>query len=123
MGFNVSALSTIKQEYDATLTVPFILDNVFLNPANSLVRIQPNVKGTYSVNILTSTIATAVGHCGFTDAGSDVLSQVSVSVTDLNVSKEFCVPDLNDYWASQYISAGSYENVLGGGVEGANLDS
>jgi hypothetical protein len=119
MSFDVSALSAIKQEYDANLSVPFLLDNILLNPANSLVRVQPNVKGTYSVNVLTSTIATAVGHCGITTGGTDVLSQVDVTVTDRHAAKNFCVPDLNDYWASQYISPGSYENTLGGGIEGS----
>ena len=112
MSFNVSALSTIKQEYDANLAVPFLLDNVFLNPKNKLVKIQPNVKGTYSVNVLTSTISVATGHCGFSAGGSDALSQVDITVVDKNVAKEFCMKDLNDYWASAYLSAGSYENSL-----------
>tara|TARA_R110000851_G_scaffold66465_2_gene150321 strand:- start:207 stop:1109 length:903 start_codon:yes stop_codon:yes gene_type:complete len=118
MSFDVTALSAIKQEYDSTLMTPFILDNHFLNPKNNFCRIQPDIKGTMSVNILNSSITVALGHCGFTPSGTDTLSQVDITVVEKSVSKEFCIPELNTYWASNFISTGSYENSLGGSVEG-----
>jgi hypothetical protein len=76
------------------------------------ITIQPDIKSSAAINILDSTLSLQVGGCGFTDAGSTILTQRDLSVCPLKVNESICLDTLESYWVQSQMQAGSYNEAI-----------
>lgn len=108
MGFNLAGLSTYTDEVGGLL----LAEAVVKGKTAELGYVQSGIKGTQAINLLTSTLNVQDGSCGWNSSGSTTFTQRDITVCNLKVNESLCPADLNEYWAGQFLNAGSYnENV------------
>lgn len=106
--FNLSGL----QEYTDETGGLLLMEAIVKSKTAEIGYVQSGIKGTQAINLLTSTLAVQNGSCGFTPSGTTVFTQRDITVCAYKVNETLCPADLNDYWAGQFLNAGSYnENV------------
>jgi len=72
------------------------------------VTIQPGIKYSEALNIISNTVYLTLGHdCTYTTSGTTTLTQREITVCELKSDQTLCVPDLNTYWAQKEINPGS----------------
>jgi hypothetical protein len=80
----------------------------------SLLPIQTGIKSAETLNLLDSTVVFADGTtCGFTDAGTSVISQRKLTVGAIKVNKSYCPATLEEYFTQTAITAGAGSESLG----------
>lgn len=110
MAFDLSGLTAYVDETSGELIYKTILGANTLS--NAGVTVQPNVKSTMNINILDSDLVAVASTCGFTGADTTVLKVVPLAVDAIDVARQFCLKDLENYWAQVAIRPGSYNEEL-----------
>lgn len=77
-----------------------------------LCYIQSGVKGSQNINILSSTLNVQDGSCGWNSSGSTTYTARKITVCDKKVNEELCPRDLNNYYQSAFLNAGSYNESV-----------
>jgi len=106
--FDLSALNTYTDEVGGLL----LAEAIVKGKTAELCYVQSGVKGTQAINLLTSTLNVQDGSCGWNSSGSTTFTQRDITVCDKKVNESLCPRDLNQYWASAYLNAGSYNESV-----------
>ncbi len=106
--FDLSALNTYTDEIGGML----IAESIVKGRTAELCNIQSGIKGTQALNLLTSTLNVQDGSCGWNSSGSTTYTQRDITVCDKKVNESLCPRDLNSYWQSAFLNAGSYNETV-----------
>lgn len=107
-GFNLSSLATYTDEVGGELMRRAILEG----ETAKIIKVQPGVKGSQSINLLDSQLVVQDGSCGWDASGSTTYSQRDITVCQYKVNEALCPQDLNDYWLGQLLTPGSYNETV-----------
>jgi hypothetical protein len=102
-GFNLSSLSTYTDEVGGELIRRAILEG----ETAKIIKVQPGIKGSQSINLLDSTLYVQDGTCGWSPSGQTTYTQRDITVCQYKVNETLCPADLNDYWLGQLLQPGS----------------
>ena len=108
MSLNVSALSTYTDETSGELIKKSIMEG----NTSKLISVMPGIKSAKTLNRLASTLYMQAGACGFTDSGSTLLDQVTLTVTDIKINENICLNTLEDYYTQVMMRPGSYNEQI-----------
>lgn len=108
MSLNVNGLAAYTDENK----MPLIKKSVLGGRTLQYVTIQPDIKSSAAINILDSTLTLQAGACGFTDAGSTILTQRDLSVCPLKVNESICLDTLEGYYTQSMMQPGSYNESI-----------
>ena len=106
--FDLAGLQTYTDQTGGLL----IAESVVKGKTAELCYVQSGVKGTQNLNLLTSTLNVQDGSCGWTTSGSTTFTTRTITVCDKKVNESLCPRDLNNYWASAFLNAGSYNESV-----------
>jgi len=108
MSLDVTGLSAYTEENKLDL----IRASVFGADTLSMISVQPNIKSSAAINILSSTPLWAAGACGWSAAGTTALTQRTLSVADIKKNEAICLNTLEDYYIQTKMKAGSYNEGM-----------
>lgn len=108
MSLNVGGLSAYTDENAMDL----IRASLFESKTIGMISVQPGIKSSATINILGSTPTWAVGSCGFTAAGSTILTQKTITVSDIKKNESICLNTLEEYYTQKMMSPGSYNESI-----------
>jgi len=108
MSLNVDGLAAYTDEQK----MPLIKKSVLGGRTLQFITIQPDIKSSAAINILDSTLSIQAGGCGFSNAGSTILSQRDLSVCPLKVNESVCLDTLEGYYTQAQMQAGSYNESI-----------
>lgn len=106
--FNLAGLSTYTDEIGGLL----LSESIVQAKTAQIGYVQAGVKGTQAINLLSSTLNVQDGSCGWNSSGSTTFTQRDITVCSYKVNESLCPADLNDYWASAFLNAGSYNETV-----------
>jgi hypothetical protein len=107
-GFNLSSLATYTDEVGGELMRRAILEG----ETAKIIKVQPGIKGSQSINLLDSTLVVQDGSCGWNSSGATTYTQRDITVCQYKVNEALCPQDLNDYWLGQLLTPGSYNETV-----------
>jgi len=107
-GFNLSSLQSYTDEVGGELIRRAILEG----ETAKIIKVQPGIKGSQSINLLDSTLYVQDGTCGWTSSGATTYTQRDITVCNYKVNEALCPADLNDYWLGQLLTPGSYNETV-----------
>jgi hypothetical protein len=107
-GFNLSSLQTYTDEVGGELIRRAILEG----ETAKIIKVQPGIKGSQSINLLDSTLVVQDGTCGWSSSGATTYTQRDIAVCNYKVNESLCPADLNDYWLGQLLTPGSYNETV-----------
>ena len=107
-GFNLSSLATYTDEVGGELMRRAILEG----ETAKIIKVQPGIKGSQSINLLDSTLVVQDGSCGWNSEGQTTYTQRDITVCQYKVNEALCPQDLNDYWLGQLLTPGSYNETV-----------
>ena len=108
MSLNVAGLTSYVDQTKMELIRKFVLEG----RSASFLTIQPDIKSSASINILSSQLVAQAGGCGFTNEGSTILSQQPLSVCPLKVNESICLDTLEQYYTQYMMNPGSYNTQI-----------
>lgn len=106
--FNLAGLSTYTDQIGGLL----LSESIVQAKTAQIGYVQAGVKGTQAINLLSSTLNVQDGSCGWNSSGSTTFTQRDITVCSYKVNESLCPADLNDYWASAFLNAGSYNETV-----------
>ena len=106
--FNLAGLSTYTDETGGLL----LMEAIVKAKTAKLGYVQSGIKGTQAINLLTSTLNVQDGGCGWSPSGQTTFTQRDISVCNYKVNESLCPASLNEYWAGQFLNAGSYNESV-----------
>ena len=109
MSLNVNGLSAYVDQERMALIKKMILGG----RSTRYLTIQPDIKSAASINLLSSTLVAQAGGCGFTDAGSTILTQNTLNTCPLKVNESICIDTLEQYYTQAMLAPGSYDTDFG----------
>lgn len=107
-GFDLTSLQTYTDEVGGLL----LAEAIVKGKTAELCFVQQGVKGSQAINLLTSTLNVQDGSCGWNASGDTTFTQRDITVCDKKVNEALCPRDLNNYWASAFLNAGSYNEEV-----------
>jgi hypothetical protein len=107
-GFNLSSLATYTDEVGGELMRRAILEG----ETAKIIKVQPGIKGSQSINLLDSTLVVQDGSCGWSSSGQTTYTQRDITVCQYKINEALCPSDLNDYWLGQLLTPGSYNETV-----------
>jgi len=108
MSLNVSALTAWTDEHKLDLIAKSILKGRTID----LINVQPGIKNAATINTLSSNPTFAAGGCGWSEAGTTVLSQRTITVCPIKLNEATCLDTLETYYTSQMMRPGSYNEEI-----------
>ena len=108
MSLDVSALGNYTDENKMELVRASLLSGKTLG----MITVQPGIKSSAAINTLSSTALWAAGSCGFNAAGSTVLEQRNITVSDIKKNETICLNDLEAKYTQTMMKAGSYSEEM-----------
>lgn len=108
MSLNVAGLTTYVDQTKMELIRKFVLEG----RSASFLTIQPDIKSSASINILSSQLVAQSGGCGFTNEGQTILSQTPLTVCPLKVNESICLDTLEQYYTQYMMNPGSYNTQI-----------
>ena len=108
MSLDVSGLTVYTDENKMDLIKKSILQGRTLE----YVTVQPDIKSSATINIIDSTLVGQAGACGWSVAGTTVLTQRTLGVVPIKVNEAICLDTLEKYYTQKMMNPGSYnENI------------
>jgi hypothetical protein len=108
MSLDVNGLSAWTDENK----LPLIKKSVLGGRTAQFITIQPDIKNSAAINILDSSLTIQAGGCGFSNAGTTILTQRDLAVTPLKVNESICLDTLESYWVAAQMRPGSYNEEI-----------
>ena len=108
MSFDLSGLSAYTDENKMDLIRASILKGRTLD----LIQVQPDIKSSATINILSSSPIWQAGACGFNAQGTTELTQRTITVSDVKNNETLCLNDLEAYYTQSMMKAGSYNEDI-----------
>lgn len=106
--FDLNSLQTYTDEVGGLL----LTEAVAKAKTAEACYIQSGIKGSQAINLLSSTLNVQDGTCGWNASGSTTFTQRDITVCAYKVNESLCPADLNNYWAGQFLNAGSYNESV-----------
>lgn len=106
--FNLAGLSTYTDETGGLL----LQEAITKAKTVKIGYIQSGIKGSQAINLLSSTLNVQDGGCGWSSSGQTTFTQRDITVCSYRVNESLCPEQLNDYWAGQFLNAGSYNETV-----------
>jgi len=78
----------------------------------SMITVQPGIKSSAQINMLSSTPSWVAGECGFDGAGSTELTQREIKVSSIKKNEAICLNTLEAIYTQTMMKAGSYNEEL-----------
>ena len=112
MALDLNALSVYNDEISSGLIKEVVLG------ANTIKGGIVNVKfgalgSTYKINSVKNTMYGVAANCGFTDTGSTVMAQETVSLCPIQFPNSICLDDLKSYYYDWYMERTMNGETLG----------
>jgi len=108
MSLNVAGLTAYTDENAMDL----IRASLFESKTIGMIQVQPGIKSAATINILSSTPSWAAGACGWTAAGSTILTQKIITVSDIKKNEAICLNTLEAYYTQKMMNPGSYNESI-----------
>jgi hypothetical protein len=108
MSLNVAGLTAYVDETRMALIKKMILGG----RSTQFLTIQPDIKSTASINLLSSTLIAQAGGCGFSNSGTTNLTQNDLQVCPLKVNESICLDTLEQYYTQTLMQPGSYNTQI-----------
>lgn len=108
MSLNVAGLSAYTDENKMELIRASILKGKTIEK----ISVQPDIKSSASINILSSTGIWQSGACGWNAQGSTILTQKNIAVADIKKNEAICLNTLEAYYTQKMMKAGSYNEEI-----------
>jgi hypothetical protein len=108
MSLNVAGLTAYVDETRMALIKKMILGG----RSTQFLTIQPDIKSTASINLLSSTLVAQGGGCGFSNSGTTNLTQNDLEVCPLKVNESICLDTLEQYYTQTLMQPGSYNTQI-----------
>ena len=108
MSLNVAGLTAYVDETRMALIKKMILGGRSVQ----FMTIQPDIKSTASINLLSSTLVAQGGSCGFSNSGTTNLTQNDLQVCPLKVNESICLNTLELYYTQTLMQPGSYNTQI-----------
>ena len=109
MSLNVNGLQAYVYQERMALIKKMILGG----RSTRFLTVQPDIKSAASINLLSSNLVAQAGGCGFTDAGTTILTQNTLNVCPLKVNESICIDTLEQYYTQAMLAPGSYDTDFG----------
>lgn len=107
-GFNLAGLSTYTDQVGGML----LMEAVVKAKTAQLGYVVSGIKGSQSLNLLSSTLQVQPGSCGWNSSGSTTFTQRDITVCSYKVNEALCPADLNTFYLGQFLNAGSYNETV-----------
>jgi hypothetical protein len=108
MALDLSALTAYTDQEKMGL----IRKSILTGKTMSLITVQPDIKSSAAINILSSTALFQAGACGFNPLGTTTLDQRLLTVVSIKQNEPICVESLEAYWTQSLMKAGSYNEEI-----------
>jgi hypothetical protein len=108
MSLNVAGLTAYVDQERMALIKKMILQGRSVR----YLTVQPDIKSAASINLLSSNLDAQAGGCGFTDAGTTILTQNTLNVCPLKVNESICLNTLEQYYTQAMMNPGSYSTQI-----------
>jgi len=108
MSLNVSALTAWTDENKLDLIAKSILKGRTID----IINVQPGITNSATINTLNSNPTFAAGGCGWSAAGTTVLSQRAITVCPIKLNEAICLDNLETYFTSVQMRPGSYNEEI-----------
>lgn len=108
MSLNVAGLTAYVDQERMALIKKMILQGRSVR----YLTVQPDIKSAASINLLSSNLDAQAGGCGFTDAGTTILTQNTLNVCPLKVNESICLDTLELYYTQAMMNPGSYNTQI-----------
>jgi len=108
MSLNVAGLTAYVDETRMALIKKMILGGRSMQ----FLTIQPDIKSTASINLLSSTLVAQGGGCGFSNSGTTNLTQNNLEVCPIKVNESICLDTLEQYYTQTLMQPGSYNTQI-----------
>lgn len=108
MSLIVSDLTAYVDEHKLELISKSILKGRTID----LVNLQTGIKGSTTINVLSSSPSFQAGACGWNASGTTTLSQNVLAVCDIKLNESICLDTLEQYYTSKSMKPGSYNEEL-----------
>jgi len=108
MSLNVAGLTAYTDENAMDL----IRASLFESKTIGMIQVQPGIKSAATINILSSTPTWAAGACGWSAAGSTILTQKTITVSDIKKNEAICLNTLEAYYTQKMMNPGSYNESI-----------
>lgn len=106
--FNLSSLQTYTDQVGGELIRRAILEG----ETAKIIKVQPGVVGSQSINLLDSTLQVQDGTCGWNASGTTTYTQRQIQTCQYKVNEALCPRDLSDYWLGALLTPGSYPETV-----------
>ena len=94
MSLDLSALAAYTDETKMAL----IRQSLLTAKTISMITVQPDIKTSAAINILSSSAVFQAGACGWNADGTTVLDQRLLTVAKFKQNEAICVDDLEAFW-------------------------
>jgi hypothetical protein len=108
MSLNVAGLTAYVNQERMALIKKMVLGG----RSTQFLTVQPDIKSSASINLLSSTLQAQAGGCGFTNSGSTILTQNDLVVCPLKVQESICLDTLEQYYTQSLMNPGSYNTQI-----------
>lgn len=108
MSLNLAGLTAYTDENK----MPLIRRALLSGKTLSLISVQPDIKSSAAINILSTTPLWQAGACGWNSQGSTILTQRNITVSKIKKNESICVDSLEAYYTQSMMKAGSYDEVI-----------
>tara|TARA_R110000850_G_scaffold5554_1_gene22765 strand:+ start:3723 stop:4646 length:924 start_codon:yes stop_codon:yes gene_type:complete len=108
MALDLTGLTKYTNETGSEL----IKEAVLTGRTVDLVTVQGGIKHKETINRLSGTLTAQAGACGWTAAGTTLLDQRTIEVSPIKINEAICLDDLESYYTSTMMNAGSYNEDI-----------
>jgi len=108
MSLNVSALTAWTDEHKLDLIAKSVLKGRTID----MINLQSGIKNAATINTLNSVVDFQAGGCGWSEAGTTVLSQRTITVCPIKLNESTCLDTLETYYTSKMMRPGSYNEDI-----------
>ncbi len=108
MALDLSGLASYTDEQKNDLIRASLLEAKTI----SMITVQPGIKSSAAINILSSSSVWQTGSCGFSNDGTTSLTQRVITVSDIKKNESICLNDLENFYVQSKMKAGSYNEEI-----------
>lgn len=108
MSLNVAGLTAYVDQERMSLIKKMILGG----RSTQFLTVQPDIKSSASINLLSSNLIAQAGGCGFSDSGTTILTQNDLVVCPLKINESICLDTLEQYYTQKMMNPGSYNTQI-----------
>ena len=106
--FNLTGLANYTDQVGGELMRRAILEG----ETAKIIKVQPGVVGSQSINLLNSNLEVSEGTCGWDASGSTIYTQRNITTCQYKVNEALCPRELSNFWLGQLLQPGNYNETV-----------